>query len=187
MPGSAARRLSTSAITTVSEHDGGHDLHPATSPGVTPCVSVSRAAARLPSLQRRARRRPGCLRLRGRRSPFLTSPAPPRRSSAESFAPTPMGPGTSCREARVHAGRRAGRRGEEPGSHESAGGQRKRRPLQGCISLPSAKKVGIRAPEVPSLDRRPRRAGPLLTPQVVTNLWSSWERRLFYRREIPWP
>jgi hypothetical protein len=66
-------RLSTSAITTVLEHDHGSDRHPARpAEGYPSALRLMRAASRLST-----RCWPSCHRLRGRRTTFRCLPAPP--------------------------------------------------------------------------------------------------------------
>lgn len=92
---------------------------------------------------------------------------PPKRGS---FAPTLISPDTPCHEpVFTPAG--------EADANGTVSPRARRRiaqghPRQGCISQPSAKRIGICAPEVPSLKGQPRGAGSLI-PQVVTNLWSN--------------
>jgi hypothetical protein len=173
---SSARRPSTSAITTVREHDGGQDLPPRKPRRDRSQRGVTRAAAL--ALRRAAGRAfsgPGAV------VRLAAPPAPPLGEG--SFAPTPMSSGTSCHRARVRTGRRACTNERDRGPHEPAGGRRKRRPLEGCFSPPSAKKGWMGAPEVPSVERPPRRAVHLdstACDQPVEYVW----RRLFYRRDI---
>jgi hypothetical protein len=68
--------------------------------------------------------------------------------------------------------------------HELAVRRRKRRLHKGYITQPSAKRAGIRAPEVSFHQGQLRRAGSS-GPQVVTNLWSNRVRRLLDRRMLP--
>ena len=145
---SSARRLSTSAITTVPEHDSGRDLPPRWPRRDRSLRGFSRAAAL--ALRRAAGRSfsgPGAV------VRLAAPPAPPPCEG--SFAPTPMSSGTSCHRARVRAGRRAFADRRDRGPHELAGGRRKRHPLEGCFSTPSAKKGRMGAPEVPSVERPP--------------------------------
>lgn len=101
---------------------------------------------------------------------------------ARELCPKPDRPGHLTSRTRVCAGRR---------SRAQIGGTRSPRarrwtaqghPHKGCITQLSAKKVRICAPEVPSIDGQPRRAGSG-SPQVVTNLWSTQLRRLYNRRD----
>lgn len=173
---SSARRPSTSAITTVREHDSGRDLPPRKPRRDCSLRGVTRAAAL--ALRRAAGRAfsgPGAV------VRLAAPPAPPLGEG--SFAPTPMSSGTSCHRARVRTGRRACTDERDRGPHEPAGGRRKRRPLEGCFSPPSAKKGWMGAPEVPSVERPPRRAvrkDSTACDQPVGYL----RRRLFYRRDI---
>jgi hypothetical protein len=147
---SSARRPSTSAITTVPEHDSGRDLPPR-----RPRRDRSRDPAwRFASCRTRlaARGRSISLRPRGRRTPCGAASTSPCEGS---FAPTPRISGTSCHRARVRTGRRACADRRDQGPHELAGGRRKRHPLEGCFSSPSAKKGRMGAPEVPSVERPP--------------------------------
>lgn len=91
----------------------------------------------------------------------------PKRGS---FAPTMISPDTSCYEPVFTPAGEAGATGtmSPRARRRTAQGH----PRQGCIVQPSAKRVGLCAPEVPSIKGQPRRAGSL-TPQVVTNLWSN--------------
>lgn len=162
---SSARRPSTSAITTVPEHDGGRDLPPRKPRRGHPLRGVTRAAAL--ALRRAAGR---ALSGPGAVVRLAAPPAPPLGEG--SFAPTPMSSGTSCHRARVRTGRRAcaDRRTEVPRACRRA---TQAPPARGLL-LPSFREEGT--------DGRTRgafrRAATLLglsatTPQLVTNLWNT--------------
>lgn len=75
------RRLSTSAIATVLEHDRGRDHHPHASPGVTPLLAWFSAASRLAT-----RRWLSCHGSRGRRV-LCSAAGASRRTKRGSFTP----------------------------------------------------------------------------------------------------
>lgn len=99
-----------------------------------------------------------------------------------SFAPTEISPDTSCHELMSTPAGEAGAEWMGQSPHELAGGQH--RAIRARAALPDfpRRESGFATPEVPSIDGQPRGAGSE-TPQIVTNLWSSRVRRLFYRRE----
>jgi hypothetical protein len=105
-----------------------------------------------------------------------------RRTRRGSLAPILFDPDTSCHDLVSTPAGEAERRVDGTKSPRARRRTAQGRPRQGCITQLSAKKVGIRAPEVPSISRQPRRAGSW-SPQVVTNLWSTHMRRLFHRRD----
>lgn len=147
--GQIGRRLSTSAIITVLQHDHGPINHPATGRGCPlrggcgqPCTSRCTAG--------RAGSEPGAA------EGVSPSPAPPLRSLAGELCPVPVGSGTSCHRSAPGLAGGAGRQVEEPKfpriRRRTA---REHRPLEGCSRYPSAKKSVSRAPEVPSIDKQP--------------------------------
>jgi len=114
------RRLSTSAIATVLEHDRGRDHHPARFAGSYPPAgvvlgSVASYEASLAELSRV--QGPACALQRRRRLPA---------HEAREFYPSPIGPDTSCHEPVSPLGRRSRARIVwDRSPHEHAGGQRK--------------------------------------------------------------
>lgn len=147
------RRLSTSAITTVLEHDSRFDPNIPTdaAPEVAPLLGVLQAALRLAARSRSSRRG-----FRGQRASCDVASISRQRLLARELLPDPIVPDTPCRRFRVRAGRRA-EHGYlwNRGSRGSAGGRRARRlPHKGCVTPPSAKRVAVSSPEVPSIDGR---------------------------------
>lgn len=100
------RRLSTSAITTVLEHDSRFDLNTPLNawPGVAPLLGV---VGQLLALRRAAGRVD--TRFRGRRASCGAASTSLTRFLARELRPDPIVPDTSCRRFRVRAGWRAGR------------------------------------------------------------------------------
>jgi hypothetical protein len=143
--------LSTSATTTVLQHDHGSTDPPRTTPGVA-SMTLLRAAVRWIS---RTHDRPSGFRARGHRGRKRPRQRLPSRSLAGELCPDPIGSGTSCHGFAPCAGRRATRReqgripAKPPASHA------KRRSHKGCRRSPSAKRGVSRAPEVPSIDGQP--------------------------------
>jgi hypothetical protein len=116
---------------------------------------------------------PTCALQRRRRHPV------PKHGS---FAPTEISPDTSCHELMSTPAGEAGAElmGQSP--HELAGGQH--RAIRTRAAVPDLPRRGSRFAHprcLPSMGS-PEGAGSA-TPQIVTNLWSSRVRRLFYRRE----
>lgn len=181
-------RLSTSAITTVLEHDHGSDRHPA-----RPAEGYPSALRWMRAASRRSRdpltRSPPGRRVAGRAVTGSGADEPPfgvagasRRTKRGSFAPTLIDPDTSCHDLVSTPAGEAERRVYGTVSPRARRRTTQGHPRKGCITQLSAKKVRIRAPEVSSINGQPRRAGSW-SPQVVTNLWSTHVRRLYNRRD----
>jgi hypothetical protein len=127
---------------------------PRAPPRVTPLRCVDAAASLLSK-----RRWPSCHRLRGRRTTFRCFSCASRRTKRGSLSPILFDPDTSCHDpVSTPAGRS---RAQSDGTKSPRARRRtaQGRPRQGCITQLSAKKVRIRAPEVSSISRQPRRAG----------------------------
>lgn len=175
---SSARRPSTSAITTVPEHDSGRDLpprRPRRDRFRYPAWHFAGCRTRLA-----ARGRSISLRPRGRRTPCGAASTSPCEGS---FAPTPRISGTSCHRARVRTGRRACADRRDQGPHELAGGRRKRHPLEGCFSSLPRRRDGWAHPRCLPSSGHPLgvvRTHSTACDQPVEYL----RRRLFYRRDF---
>jgi len=136
---------------------------------------LMRAALRLST-----RRRPSCRRFRGRRA--LCSAGGASRCRSTGALPRPKSARTphvtnSCPRLPEKQAQSGWDKVPMNSPADSTG------PSALGLHRPTFREEGQDcAPEVPSIDGQPRGAGSA-TPQIVTNLWSSRVRRLFYRRE----
>jgi len=133
--------------------------------GVTPRLcSFAQAALRLSTHCRSS-----CHWFRGRRSLFSADGT--SRAEAGELCPDLDQPGHLMSQTRVHAGRRSRRDWDV--SPRACRRTAQGHPRQGCIVQPSAKRVGLCAPEVPSIQWAAPKGWLAGTPQIVTNLWSN--------------
>jgi hypothetical protein len=147
-----ARRLPTSAITTVPEHDCATDPIPRTPCRRLPsCAALTRAAERLAARGRPGESSPGagvCL---------AACRHLPCDCSRGELGPEIGSPGHLLSRARVHAGRssHAQIQGRIPRTRRRSA--RERRPHKGSFPRPSAKRGRFHEPEVPSIRAASRR------------------------------